>query len=173
MHLNSMVNIQFVSQVATLQLLLASIILIIIKLKLIKKQNKNEHSIFLPHHNGMGKIRCKTRCFHAKFQDKSKKWKKKEKTMFSSKMVNFTGIWNFLLSLYPLMSLTLFFPLFSTTAWFPSAGFRQAGLHWTHGGRVNVQWRGAWSLAAYMFGPLWPSSILDRLHPIGFSRGGV
>ena len=31
-------------------------------------------------------------------------------------MVNFTGIWNFLLSLYPLMSLTLFFPLFSITA---------------------------------------------------------
>ena len=38
-----------------------------------KNQNKNEHSIFLLHHHGMGKIRCKTRCFHAKFQDKSKK----------------------------------------------------------------------------------------------------
>ena len=38
----------------------------------IKKQNKNEHSIFLLHHHGMGKIRWKTRWFHAKFQDKSK-----------------------------------------------------------------------------------------------------
>ena len=40
------------------------------------------------------------------------------KTMFSYKMpmVIFTGIWTFLLSLYPLMSLTLFFLFFSTTA---------------------------------------------------------
>ena len=47
---------------------------------------------------------------------KVKNKKKTIKTMFSYKMVIFTGIWTFLLSLYPLMSLTLFFPFFSTTA---------------------------------------------------------
>ena len=53
-------------------------------------------------------------------------------------MVILRGIWTFLLSLYPFMSLTLFFLLFSTIAEFPSASrFESACLY--------IGWRGCWS----------------------------
>ena len=95
------------------------------------------------------------------FMRNSKTTVKNEKT--NTKLCFRTKWWflkefgSFLLSLYPLMSLTLFFLFFSTTAWFPSAntiwiglsvhrrrGF--TGLHSTAEG--SISWCGAWSLAA-------------------------
>ena len=102
--------------------------------------------------NGMGKIRWKIRWFHAKFQDKNKKWKNKYKTMFSYKMVNSYRFWIFFALALPTH---VFDPFLSILFYYRMLSVRQhdlnrlvctssAGLHWTsfYGGRVNLMmWR--------------------------------
>ena len=138
------------------------------------------------HHHGMGKIRWKTRCFHAKFQDKNKKWKNKYKTMFSYKMVNFIWILDLFCSRFTHSCLWPFsFHSFLLPHDFrPPTRSESACLYIVGGASLDFilrrkgqshdvahkAWQRPYSERSR---PLRTSSILYRLHPIGFSRGGV
>ena len=118
--------------------------------------------------------------------------------MFSYKMVILKGIWIFFALALPTH---VFDPFLSILFYYRLISVRQhdlnrlvctssAGLHWTsfYGGRVNLMmWRMKLGSVPTpnvhrplhydhdhkRSRPLWTSLILDRLHPIGFSRGGV
>ena len=118
--------------------------------------------------------------------------------MFSYKMVNLYRFWIFFALALPTH---VFDPFLSILFYYRLISVRQhdlnrlvctssAGLHWTsfYGGRVNLMtWRmrlgsvptpnvhgpTLYDHDPTRSRPLRTSSILDRLHPIGFSRGGV
>ena len=92
--------------------------------------------------------------------------------MFSSKMVNFTGIWNFSLSLYHFTGMDIYLIAAGTTWAQPSSSGqlqRRGDDGYIHLANHSLRrhLHEAWQR------PLRTYSILDRLHPIGFSRGGV
>ena len=116
--------------------------------------------------------------------------------MFSYKMVILKGIWIFFALALPTH---VFDPFLSILFYYRMISVRQhdlnrlvcpssAGLHWTHGGRVNLMtWRmrlGSvptpnvhgpilYDHAPTRSRPLRTLSNLYRLHSIGFGRGGV
>ena len=141
--------------------------------------------------------------FVAKYDDFMRNSKTKIKSEKTNTKLCFRTKWWIFIGIWILFALALpthvFDPFLSILFYYRMISVRQhnlnrlvctssAGLHWTHGGRVNLMtWRMRLGSVPNpnVHGPtlhdhdptrsrpLRTSSILDRLHPIGFGRGGV